>query len=207
MESSISNALIIFVRNTELGKVKTRLSKDLGDEKTLAVYKYLLQYTADVAVNVKCHRFIFYSDYVHLTDNFDDACFTKFVQSGNDLGERMQDAFDKVFALGHKHVCIIGSDCYKLQVDHLQQAFKNLEENDTVIGPAKDGGYYLLGIKQTHSFIFQNKIWGTSTVFDDTIAGFSQNNMTYHELEQLDDIDTIEDLLSTDIMANLSLEE
>ncbi|WP_207491410.1 TIGR04282 family arsenosugar biosynthesis glycosyltransferase [Aridibaculum aurantiacum] len=204
MESAITKALIIFVRNTEKGKVKTRIAKDLGDDKTLEVYKYLLQYTADIANTVNCHRFVFYSDYVHISDLFDDKCFTKFVQEGNDLGERMHNALEKVFSLGHKEVCIIGSDCYQLQPDHIDEAFAELESHDVVVGPTTDGGYYLLGMKQANLRLFQQKDWGTSTVFDDTVADLTQLQLKYKELEQLDDVDTMDDLLATDILANLS---
>lgn len=206
MESTISNALIIFVRNTEKGKVKTRIARELGDEKTMAVYKHLLQYTAETAISFHCHRFVFYSDYVHLNDFFDDNCFTKFVQEGDELGERMFHAFEKVFALGHQHVCIIGSDCYQLQPTHIEEAFSILQHNDVAIGPTSDGGYYILGMNQPIRPVFENKVWGTSTVFDDTIDTLEQHQLKFKELEQLDDIDTLDDLLSTNILTELAIE-
>ncbi len=182
------------------------MAKDLGDEKTLGVYKYLLKYTSDIALAVNCHRFVFYSGYVHIGDSFDDNCFTKFVQEGETLGARMELAFNKVFAVGHQNICIIGSDCYQLQPSHIHEGFEGLKEHDLVIGPATDGGYYLIGMKQTHSFLFQQKDWGTSSVFDDSITDLTQRKLTWHELEQLNDVDTVEDLMSTDILVNLSTE-
>lgn len=203
----MENALIIFVRNSEKGKVKTRLSKDLGDDKTLEVYKFLLQHTRDVAVTSNCSHFVFYSSYVHINDVFDDDVFTKFVQEGEDLGERMMNAFKKVFGLGCKKVCIIGSDCYDLQTEMLQQAFEKLDTNDVVIGPASDGGYYLLGMKQLYSDLFTQKEWGTSAVFDDTIQAITKAGASYAELTVLNDIDTIEDLLETNILTHLKEDE
>jgi len=199
----MENALIIFVRNPEKGKVKSRLAKDLGDDKTLEVYKYLLQYTRDVACGCNCSHFVFYSSYVHINDVFDDNLFTKFVQEGDDLGERMQNAFKKVLELGCKKVCIIGSDCYELETEIINTAFEKLDANEVVIGPASDGGYYLLGMKQLHNQLFSGKEWGTSSVLDDTMDVFTKLSLSYQELPVLNDIDTIEDLLESNILTHL----
>lgn len=199
----MENALILFVRNSEKGKVKTRLSKDLGDEKTLEVYKFLLQYTRDISLAGNCSHFVFYSSYIHVNDVFDDNLFTKFTQEGADLGERMKHAFEKVLGLGCKKVCIIGSDCYELQTEILDEAFEKLDSNEVVIGPAKDGGYYLLGMRQVYNELFIQKDWGTSSVFDDTIQSITTLELTYAELPLLNDIDTIEDLLESNILTHL----
>jgi uncharacterized protein len=199
----MENALIIFVRNPDKGKVKSRLAKDIGDDQSLAVYKYLLQYTSDIAIGCNCSRFVFYSSYVHMNDVFDDDVFTKFVQEGEDLGERMMNAFKKVFDLGCKKVCIIGSDCYALQTEIIHEAFENLETTDIVIGPASDGGYYLLGMKQLHIELFAEKEWGTSSVLDDTAETILKLKITSSELSVLNDIDTVEDLLDTNILTQL----
>lgn len=199
----MENALIIFVRNAEKGKVKTRLAKDLGDDKTFQVYKFLLQYTRDIALTCNCSHFVFYSSYVHINDVFDDNLFTKFVQEGKDLGERMMNAFKKVFALGCKKVCIIGSDCYELQTETLNEAFEKLNNHDVVIGPASDGGYYLLGMKQLYMGLFLQKDWGTSSVFADTIDSITKAGVSFTELGVLNDLDTIVDLLETNILTHL----
>ena len=199
----MENALIIFVRNTEKGKVKSRLAKDLGEDETLQVYKFLLQYTRDISLTCNCSHFVFYSSYVHVQDVFDDDVFTKFVQEGEDLGERMMNAFKKVFGLGCKKVCIIGSDCYELQTEILNEAFEKLDTTEVVIGPATDGGYYLLGMKQLHNDLFTGKDWGTSSVFDDTMDTITKAGLSYAELAVLNDIDTIEDLLDTNILTHL----
>lgn len=199
----MENAIIIFVRNPDHGKVKTRLAKHLGDDKTLQVYRFLLQYTRNAIISCKCSHFVFYSSYVRLQDDFDDDVFTKFVQEGEDLGERMMNAFRKVFALGCKRVCIIGSDCYEMQPETVSNAFDILENNDVVIGPASDGGYYLLGMKQLHAGLFSAKKWGTSSVLDDTIEAITKLELSYAELPVLNDIDTIEDLLETNILTHL----
>lgn len=202
-KNKMENALIIFVRNPEKGKVKSRLAKDIGNDKSLEVYNFLLQYTRDITVSCNCSHFVFYSSYIHLNDVFDDDLFTKFVQEGEDLGERMTNAFKKVFELGCRKVCIIGSDCYELQTEIIIESFEKLDTNDIVIGPAKDGGYYLLGMKHLYGDLFTEKEWGTSSVLDDTMYTISKLNITCLELPVLNDIDTIEDLLETNILTQL----
>ncbi len=203
----MDNALIIFVRNLEKGKVKKRLAKSLGDEKSLDVYKYLLEYTKDVAISCKYNLFVFYSHYIHINDVFDDNVFSKHVQEGNDLGEKMMNAFKYVFELGCKNVCIIGSDCYDLQTEILNKAFEKLHHNDVVIGPSKDGGYYLLAMSKLWPDLFADKDWGTSTVLDDTFETINKLGLTLARLTELNDIDIIDDLLETDILTKMEEEE
>lgn len=202
----MENALIIFVRNLEKGKVKKRLAKSIGEDKSLEVYQYLLQYTRDISVSCKCSLFVFYSNYIHINDVFDDNVFSKHIQEGDDLGERMLNAFKKVYALGCKNVCIIGSDSYELQTEILNEAFEKLHQNDVVIGPSTDGGYYLLGMNKLFPDFFVNKDWGTSTVVHDTFATIDKLGLTFSELATLSDIDTIDDLLETDILTKLEEE-
>jgi len=198
--------LIIFVRNLEKGKVKKRLAQSIGEAKTLEVYNFLLTYTRDVVLSCKCSLFIFYSHYMHINDVFDDDVFSKHVQEGNDLGEKMLNAFKKVFELGCKNVCVIGSDCYELETEILHEAFDQLHSKDIVIGPAIDGGYYLLGMKKLYPDVFKNKEWGTSSVLDDTLDAIAKTGVSCSQLRELNDIDTIEDLLKTDILTKLEEE-
>lgn len=202
----MENALLIFVRNLEKGKVKKRLAKSIGDDKSLEVYKYLLQYTKDVTISCKYNLFVFYSHYIHIGDVFDDHVFSKHLQEGDDLGERMMHAFKKVFDLGCKNICIIGSDCYELQTEILNEAFEKLHKSEIVIGPSADGGYYLLGMRNLYPDFFINKDWGTSAVLDDTFETINKLGLTFSELPELNDIDTMEDLLETDILTKLQEE-
>ncbi len=202
----MKNALIIFIRNPEKGKVKSRLSKDLGEEKTLTVYNFLLQYTRDICGKANASRFVFYSDNIDYPDIWNEHLFTKYLQEGKDLGERMSNAFSTVFNLGFKNVSIIGSDCYELKTHHIQQAFVQLEETEVVVGPSKDGGYYLLGMKKLHSQLFTGKKWGCDDVLQNTIDNLIQHKLKFIELPILYDIDTIEDLSGTDILAKCNLD-
>jgi rSAM/selenodomain-associated transferase 1 len=202
----MKNGLIIFIRNPEKGKVKSRLAKDLGEDKTLTVYNFLLQYTRDICAKVNASRFVFYSDNIDHSDIWDKHFFTKYLQEGKDLGERMSNAFSNVFNLGFKNLSIIGSDCYELTANHIKDSFLQLEKHDVVIGPSKDGGYYLLGMKKLHSELFNNKNWGCDDVLQNTIDNLNQHKLKFIELPALNDIDTIKDLSGTDILAKCNLD-
>jgi len=187
-----NNALIIFTRNPELGKCKTRLAKTIGDKAALEVYKYLLQHTADVAKKIDADRYVFYSENIIEHDIWDTAYFRKKLQRGSDLGERMHHAFEELFSLGYQSVCIVGSDLLDLNSELIENAYQQLENNEVVIGPAKDGGYYLLAMKQLNSKIFRKKDWGTETVRESTIADLQNHSIFL--LKELNDIDTFEDM-------------
>ncbi|WP_295834234.1 TIGR04282 family arsenosugar biosynthesis glycosyltransferase [uncultured Winogradskyella sp.] len=188
----MKNALVIFTRNPELGKCKTRLAKVIGDKSALEIYKYLLQHTANVSKEVDADRFVFYSESIQDNDIWDDSFFNKKLQYGNDLGERMQNAFQQLFDSNYKNVIIIGSDLLDLNSAIINKAFSLINEYDAVIGPAKDGGYYLLGLKAANPKLFKNKEWGTETVRRDTLNDLK--NSTVFTLDELNDIDTFEDM-------------
>ncbi len=189
---NLKNALVIFTRNPELGKCKTRLAKVIGDKSALEIYKYLLQHTANVSKEVDADRFVFYSESIQDNDIWDDSFFNKKLQYGNDLGERMQNAFQQLFDSNYKNVIIIGSDLLDLNSAIINKAFSLINEYDAVIGPAKDGGYYLLGLKAANPKLFKNKEWGTETVRRDTLNDLK--NSTVFTLDELNDIDTFEDM-------------
>jgi uncharacterized protein len=112
-------AIIVFVKNPEPGKVKTRLAKDIGDAAAVDVYRQLLRHTHDVLVPVEAGKFIFYADAINRLDLWETNSFYKQLQQGNDLGERMQHAFSFLFEIGYDRVLIIGSDCPQLSTMHL----------------------------------------------------------------------------------------
>ncbi len=186
-----NNLLLVFTRNPELGKVKTRLAKTIGDKAALKTYKILLAHTASTIEKIDCDKAIYYSVKVRNNDGWSEA-YQKHQQEGEDLGIRMYNAFKKGFESGYKKVVIVGSDLFDLEEKHINTAFENLTNNDVVIGPAEDGGYYLLGLKKVNKAIFQYKKWGTSTVLNDTLQGLKEQSISY--LEELNDIDTYEDL-------------
>lgn len=190
----MERAIIIFVRNPEAGKVKTRLAATVGNEAALFIYKKLLTHTLEITETMAADKFIFYADEVATNDIWQRPGFFKSKQASGDLGHRMCSAFIEVLSKGYHSVCIIGSDCYELSTVIIEQAFDLLRVNDVVIGPAKDGGYYLLGMKELYPKLFEEKIWSTGTVYDDTVSTIHQSGLAYKSLETLTDIDEEKDL-------------
>ena len=184
--------LIIFTRNPELGKVKTRLSKSTGDQVALEIYKFLLNKTNQVTKQVSADKIVYYSEKITKHDIWSSNLYKKEVQHGSDLGAKMKNSFQAAFENKYDKVLLIGSDLYDLEPCHIYEAFKKLDTNDVVIGPASDGGYYLIGLKKLHPKIFKNKNWGTSTVREDTLKDLEKVDV--HLLPILNDVDVIEDI-------------
>jgi len=188
--------LIIFAKNPVLGKVKTRLGATIGNEKALAVYKELLAYTYSVTHKINVDRIVFYADHIAENDVWNNE-YQKAKQHGNDLGERMMNAFSDVFQRGYSKAVIIGTDCPMVTEEIITEAFKQLDRNDMVIGPASDGGYYLAALKTLHAELFQNIAWSTNIVLQKTIAICAEKRLTYYILPELTDIDDENDLMET----------
>ncbi|MEO8583758.1 MAG: TIGR04282 family arsenosugar biosynthesis glycosyltransferase [Flavitalea sp.] len=188
------SAIIIFVRHPELGKVKTRLAATIGNEKALEVYNILLKHTFDVVQNIRVPVYVFYADRLPLADIWKGDNILKRNQKGNNLGERMHNAFKEVFELGHSKAVIIGSDCYELSSKILTESLEHLDETNLVIGPARDGGYYLLGMNAPLKNVFEIIEWSTPAVFSSTIKIIRENKWTITELPVLTDVDTESDI-------------
>jgi rSAM/selenodomain-associated transferase 1 len=186
------NLLIIFAKNPILGKAKTRLAASIGEKKALVIYKKLIEKTANIIGELSIEKELYYSDFIEKNDVWNNKVTRKKTQRGKSLGERMENAFKKGFAEGYKNIVIIGTDLWDLETLEIEKAFESLEKNEGVIGPAQDGGYYLLGLSKWNPTVFQNKKWGTSTVLNETLACF--DNKIVDNLKTKNDIDTIEDL-------------
>jgi uncharacterized protein len=202
----MKNALIIFIKNPALGKVKTRLARTIGDEKALDIYLELTQITRENTLKLRekaqksahilrgVNRHVFYSDFVNSSDEWANNRFTKHVQTGDDLGERMSNAFTDILKT-HKNAIIIGSDCPTLTTEIMESAFAQLEKYDFVVGPSTDGGYYLLGFGQNnaHHFVFDNMDWSTDKVLPTTLKRIKEHGKTVFLLPELTDIDEEKD--------------
>ena len=186
--------LMIFYRNPELGKVKTRLAASIGDDKALAVYLDLAAHTRQITEAARSDKVVFYSDYIDTEDNWNSEPFQKELQKGDDLGSRMENAFNWAFQSGYHSACIIGTDCFDLTAQLIDQAFTALEVFDVVIGPARDGGYYLLGMNKLHANFFKQKDWGTHTVYSDTLEDIGNLDLQFSLLPILTDVDEKSDL-------------
>jgi len=188
-----SELLMIFVRNPIIGTVKTRLASKIGNKLALKVYNELTRHTASICEKIKTKKKIYYSKEIIYNDLWSDLVFQKQLQCEGDLGQRMKTAFDEAFDEGYNKVIIIGSDVYSLSELIIQQAFHKLNYHDVVIGPALDGGYYLLGLKMNYPQIFNNKNWGTKSVLKETLHDLKSKSIFF--LNPQNDIDDYEDLL------------
>lgn len=186
------NLLLIFTRNPELGKVKTRLAKDVGDQTALDIYKFLLDHTVAVTKPMAADKEVYYSEKISHNDIWDPQVYTKKQQQGEDLGERMKNAFAEGFENGYSKIAIIGSDLFDITSEEIAEAFHKLDETDFVVGPATDGGYYLLGMRKLNTSIFINKQWGTSSVLQDTLKDL--NAETVSLLADKNDVDHYSDI-------------
>jgi len=191
--------LIVFVKNAVLGKVKTRLAKTIGNEKAFEVYQQLLTLTENGVKEVEADQHIYFSDKV---DSSQWGKALKFVQKGKSLGDRMFNAFKDGFELGYDKVVLIGSDLPDISAEIIHQGFLELERKEVVFGPAADGGYYLIGIKQAFGFIFENKPWSESDLLHTTLDELGKQEISYSLLQTLNDIDTFEDLKSSKLYTN-----
>jgi len=190
----MENAVIIFVRNPILGQVKTRLAKTMGNARALKVYERLLEHTHHVLQNIDCHKFVFYADGINTNDMWPASLYIKREQKSGDLGEKMLAAFSDVFKEGYRKVLIVGSDCYDLTNEIVEEAFEKLHHTDLVFGPAADGGYYLFGQKQVHQQIFNVKEWSTATVLSESLMLAEQDALSYTLLPVLQDVDEEKDV-------------
>lgn len=186
--------LIVFVKNRKPGTVKTRLASSIGNKAALDVYSKLVEITSAAASEVDVKRLVSYSGNVEKGDAFDDKLFDKNIQSGDDLGTRMLNAFDKAFADGNRKVVLIGSDCPEISAKIIQNAFQKLDDADCVFGPASDGGYYLIGLRKRIPQLFKEMEWSVETVLDESRKRLESLSVHYNLLPVLNDIDNLEDL-------------
>ncbi len=186
------NLLLIFTRNPELGKVKTRLAVTIGAENALEIYNFLVKHTQEIVAQIDVNRRVLYSEEINENDIWNNKLYQKKMQFGSDLGVRMKNAFADGFADNFKKIVILGTDLLDLEVSDIEKAFSELDNHDIVIGPAEDGGYYLLGLKFIPDGIFSNKKWGTSSVLKETLSNLENFKICF--LKTKNDIDTFEDI-------------
>lgn len=190
----MNKTLIIFVKNPIPGKTKTRLAASVGHEKALKMYQQLLDYTEEqTAALPATKKLLFYSEAIVTDDGWSKDVFDKRVQSGPDLGSRMQNALQAAFQEGATQVIIIGSDCPGVTTDLLKSAQEKLEQHEVVLGPATDGGYYLLGMNAFYPSLLQGIAWSTESVATQTRQQAIAAGLTLGELTTLSDVDYLED--------------
>ena len=164
----------------------------MGEEKALRIYKSLLEHTRRQALGVGARRLLFYADYINRDDGWNEQDFEKYLQQGDGLGARMLHSFEVALRQA-RSALIVGSDIAQLSTAIIEDAFHQLQTHDFVIGPAKDGGYYLLGMKAPTPTLFEDIEWSTPTVFAETVAIIKGMGKSYALAPELTDIDRAED--------------
>lgn len=186
-----NRVVITFVKNAVLGTVKTRLASTIGDNNALVIYKKLLTITERAIRNTNADHRIYFSAEIdqNLWNGLD-----KFAQRGENLGQRMENAFNECFDAGYDKVVIVGSDLPDLDSDIIEQALQELDMQDVVIGPSLDGGYYLLGQRKMHPFLFREMPWSQEALLEQTIKKMKDHSVAFSLLKPMNDIDNMDDL-------------
>ena len=200
MNPDNNSCVILFVKYPTPGRVKTRLAKQLGQKRAAEIYENFVVDILAVLEKLNVNLKIFFSpaDTQQRFQSWLGKEYSYTAQAGGDLGQKMKNAFQCVFADGFSRAVIIGSDSPDLPADFLDSSFTALDSHDAVIGPAADGGYYLIGFSG-ESFLpeaFDRICWSTDSVFWQTIDTLKKHRRKVHLLPQWYDVDTFEDLKS-----------
>jgi len=193
-----NSCIIIFCKYPEAEKVKTRLGREIGHKKAVNIYKIFLKNLGKILNKIDKDKIIFMnslSNEKYFTNLFGNNN-KYYLQTGNNLGEKMFLAFKKVFSLGYKNAVIIGSDVPEITDTIINKGINLLDKKHFVIGPTIDGGYYLLGINKNNldKIIFEDIDWSTDKVFKQTCNKIKILNKSKILLKKLNDIDTLSDL-------------
>jgi rSAM/selenodomain-associated transferase 1 len=198
--STKKNTLIVFLKYPEAGKVKTRLAKDVGDQRAAEIYSQMSKTIIENVLDVSGYRTIIFYNPPEKENEIRDWLGNKQCpitpQAGETLGDKIVDAFAQVFSSGADKAVIIGTDCIDVSSETITQAINSLEEVDVVLGPAMDGGYYLLGLNNHIPEIFQEIEWSTDRVLNQTLERIKDKKLSFELLKTLKDIDTLDDFNS-----------
>ena len=189
----MKDGIIIFQKNAELGKVKTRLAATIGDQAAFDAYRILVDFTHKVVQNSSAVKFLFFSNFLEENINLYPTDYRFELQSGEGLGEKMSDAFQRLFNEKFERLIIIGTDCAEITSGLISEAFEMLKECEVVMGPAHDGGYYLLGMRTFIPGLFHGIPWSTDQVASLTEQYLNRNKISYGLLPILSDVDYEED--------------
>jgi rSAM/selenodomain-associated transferase 1 len=206
MSISLKKALILFAKRPVSGRVKTRLSPPLTPGSAAELYRRMLEdMLAKTARLTGVDRHIFYEQDPEAASYF--ACLAPRLaaapQRGDDLGERMANAFAELFAAGYGEIAIIGTDLPDLPLSFIEESFRLLamEDTDAVYGPTEDGGYYLLALRELHGDLFREIPWSSDQVLALSLARARRKGLNIALLPVWHDVDTIDDLRRPELMA------
>ncbi len=192
----MKNALIILTRAPIPGKTKTRLMTHLTGDECAAIHECFLKDIYENVLKIDVDSFVYYTPerYKNLMCNILGGCQELHPQRGKDLGERMHLAIQDCIEKGYEKCVLIGTDIPTLPAYIIMKAFEKLDNNDIVIGPTLDGGYYLIGMKQPYPQIFMDTFYGVETVFERTLKTLTHLSLGVEILEHWYDVDTFDDL-------------
>jgi rSAM/selenodomain-associated transferase 1 len=185
--------IVIYGREPEAGRVKTRLASALGAERAARIYGAVLRHTLREAARCGGDPILALAD----RPSVEFAARTEIpieIQRGANLGARMAETFQQQFAAGASRVVVVGSDCPAITADHLDRAFAALQRDRVVLGPAIDGGYWLVGQRSPGADLFSGIPWSTRGTLEATRRRLEELGIRWCELEELGDVDTAEDL-------------
>jgi len=196
--TSTGDSLGLFAKYWEPGKVKTRLARSLGNEKSARIYEAFVAATVARLSAIHCARVVAYwPDDPRTRTAFESAeaqGWSLVPQTEGDLGERMAGYFFQQLTSGTERVVLLGTDSPNVPLVEVQEAFEHLKTSDVVLGPTDDGGYYLVGAAKRVPPIFSNIPWSTSEVLPKTIACLEKAGLSYTTLDPWYDVDEIYDL-------------
>jgi rSAM/selenodomain-associated transferase 1 len=198
----MSDCILFFVKYPEPGAVKTRLAEGSSPELAAAFYQALVEdKLAELDGLAQARYTELIVCYAPLTAGADmerwlGTAHRLLPQKGSDLGRRMENGFREAFFMGHERVVLAGSDIPGLTPEIIRQGLEGLTPDRAVIGPAEDGGYYLIGFHRAGFApgVFRDMAWSEGSVYRQTLARLAEAGLAWTELAHLDDLDTLEDL-------------
>ena len=183
--------LVIFTKNPVLGSAKTRIGKVKGDDIALKVYNRLLDFTCTMASQVSGKKVVYFNHFIEEEGIWDDG-YEKRLQVDGNLGAKMASAFEEEFT-NSSRIILIGSDCAEISAKDIENAFEKLLNCDLVLGPAEDGGYYLIGMKENYHSLFEDMPWSEECLLEKTLEKAADEGLDFHILPLKTDIDFWED--------------
>lgn len=185
--------IVVYGREPLADRVKTRLAAAIGGEAAAELYKLLLARSVQQAVQTGFQVVLSLSEQPGAGWNPPSGVALE-IQRGSDLGARLADTFDRRFSEGWSRVVVVGSDCPAMTADHIRSAETELERCPVVLGPADDGGYWLVGQRAPGVDLFSGIPWSTRSTLEATRSRLREGAIEWAEIDQLADIDTIEDV-------------
>lgn len=184
------DVVALFLKAPVSGKVKTRLAAALGDKDARMAYVELVEFLVRRIGNRPLHIHHTPADAGPMREWLGER-YVYHAQRGDDLGERLEYAMELEFAGGADRLIFLGGDCPYVDEARLEEAFDSLGDHDVVLGPATDGGYYLIGLKRLLPEVFRNVAWGTGAVFRQTLDICRKNGFLFALLPEEADVDDL----------------